>query len=155
MACKLLSLVLLSSTVHAADCAKDLHSLGKLFGEENFPAVWRETTANDGKPLVVTLSERKGQLHLEFNKTKEGLWAAGTAGLCKGKDGVEAKITKKQIKLGKAAPWILRMSMKGGATFKLSKKDAATLHIGTFGWSGDFVPEEKKNPAVSGVLMVP
>lgn len=146
----LYALLFLLSPALARDCASDLPGLAKLFKRESFPATWRETTANDGKPLVVKISERDGRLHLEFDKTKEGLWAKGTADVCAGKKSVEAAISKKQIKLGDAAPWILRMSMKGGATFTLEQPEPGKLHIGTFGWSGDFVPEENQTPASGG-----
>lgn len=139
---RLLVLFFMASSVWAKDptCVKDLAGIRMLFNDTSMPIQWDETTANDGKPLLVDIGEKDGRLFLQFIKTKEGLWAEGTAKVCKGQDGITAEITKKDIKLGEAAPWILRMSMKGGATFKLLREKADKLHISTFGWGGDFVP---------------
>jgi hypothetical protein len=51
-------------------------------GEPAFPLKWTETTMGDGKPLVVSISERQGVLALEFTKTREGLWAESTGVIC-------------------------------------------------------------------------
>lgn len=137
----LLFLMIFSSQVLAFECASDLSSFRKIMGDESFPLLWRETTADDGKPLIVKISEEKGKLFLQFVKTKEGPWAEGTSDICRDQE-IVASISKDQIRLGKAAPWILRMSMKSGAKFKLRKIKKYLLEISTFGWSGEFVPEK-------------
>lgn len=129
------------STSLASNCANDLNSFRKIMGNESFPLLWRETTADDGKPLIVKISEEKGKLFLQFVKTKEGPWAEGTADICKDKE-IVASISKDQIRLGKAAHWVLKMSMKGGAKFTLKMLSNGVLKISTFGWSGEFVPEK-------------
>ncbi len=133
---------LLSAQLHAKTCATDLKSFRSLFSDENFPLIWNETTADDGKPLVVKITEQKNQLFLQFVKTKEGLWAEGTADICKDED-IVASISKEQIKLGKAAHWVIKMSMSGGAKFKLRLIKKDVLKISTIGWSGEFSPEGK------------
>lgn len=138
---KYLFLFLVLSNLHAATCARDLSSFRKIMGNESFPLLWRETTADDGKPLIVKISEENGKLFLQFVKTKEGPWAEGTADICKDKD-IVASISKEQIRLGKAAHWVLKMSMKGGAMFTLKMIKDNVLKISTFGWSGEFVPEK-------------
>lgn len=138
---KFLILFLFISNLHAATCASDLSTFRKIMGNESFPLLWRETTADDGKPLIVKISEEKGKLFLQFVKTKEGPWAEGTADICKDKD-IVASISKEQIRLGKAAHWVLKMSMKGGAKFTLKMIKDDVLKISTFGWSGEFVPEK-------------
>ena len=135
-------LLLSFSSFAEKDCAKNFSSFKLLIKDPEFPMNWIETTANDGKPLRVDISEKADMLHLEFNKTKEGLWAAGTADICQVDGVLKASISKEQINLGDAAPWILRMSMKGGADFKLEKTKPGVLKISTFGWSGEFVPNK-------------
>jgi len=135
----ILPFLLFISLVHASTCATDISSFRKIMGNDSFPLLWRETTADDGKPLIVKISEEKGKLFLQFVKSKEGLWAEGTADICKNEE-IIASISKEQIRLGKAAHWILKMSMKGGAKFKLNMITDNVLKISTFGWSGEFVP---------------
>jgi hypothetical protein len=132
----------------AQDCAKDITALRALLKDESMPLVWVETTADDGKPLVVTISELGRKLHLDFNKTKEGLWASGGADICAVDGKVIAHITKDHIRLGKAAHWVVKMSMSGGAKFTLKYSAPDKLHISTFGWKGDFVPQKKEAPPV-------
>lgn len=138
----ILFFLLLSSQLHAANCAADLKSFRGLFGDDNFPLVWNETTADDGKPLVVKIREENSKLFLQFVKTKEGLWAEGNSDICKDEE-IIAMISKDQIKLGKAANWVLKMSMSGGAKFKLKLIKKNVLKISTTGWSGEFSPETK------------
>lgn len=133
--------LLLSSSAFAKNCANDITSFRKMFADDTFPLIWEETTADDGKPLIVTIAEKDSKIFLEFNKTKEGLWASGTADICKD-DEIVADIKKDQIKLGKAAHWVLKMSMKNGAKFTLTKLKPLVLKISTFGWKGEFVPRK-------------
>ncbi|MES2528936.1 MAG: hypothetical protein V4598_17755 [Bdellovibrionota bacterium] len=136
-------LFIFSTSLWAKTCAGDLKSFRELFDNETYPLTWEETTADDGKPLVVKITEEKGKLFLEFVKTKEGLWASGTADICKDEGEIVATISKEQIKLGKAAHWAIKMSMKNGASFKLIKLKPLILKISTFGWSGEFIPKKE------------
>ncbi len=133
----------LSTSLWAKTCASDMKSFRNLLQDDSYPLHWEETTADDGKPLVVKITEEKGKLFLEFVKTKEGLWASGTADICEDEGEIIAAISKDQIKLGKAAHWAIKMSMSNGAKFKLIKLKPLILKISTFGWSGEFIP--KKN----------
>jgi hypothetical protein len=112
---------------------KDLHSH------------WIETTADDGKPLKINMEVRGEALYFIFDKTKEGVWAEGVVDVCKEKEGLSAEIAGKDIKVGPQAPRVIRWTMGGGATFHLKLKDADHLHVSTFGWSGDFVPNNSNN----------
>ena len=138
-------IVLFSLPVFASkDCAKNFATLKTIVKDPEFSMKWVETTANDGKPLMVDISEKENELFLEFIKSKEGPWASGTADICQVENVLQASISEKQIKLGEAAPWILKMSMKSGAVFKLEKLKPGVLKISTFGWSGEFVPNSNK-----------
>lgn len=133
--------VLYSLNSTALDCAKDLSTLTALNGGKIINSKWAETTADDGKPLIIDLSPRDSQLYFIFDKSKEGIWAEGPAEICKDQENLEARISGDKIKLGKSAPMVIRLSMSSGAKFKLKFKDSEHLHVSTFGWSGDFIPK--------------
>ena len=125
--------------VAAADpqrCTRTLEGLGNLTGDSSFPLRWQETSMTDGKPLLVSITEKDGALFLEFRKTQEGLWAEGAAVICRAGAGLEARVG--QVRTGPAAHWILRQSLGRGSTFVLTRPAAAQLHIATPGWRGDF-----------------
>jgi hypothetical protein len=88
----------------------------------------------------MTVDEQNGSLFLRFEKTNVGLWASGTADICSGNGGVTASISRDQIQLGNAAPFILRLSLSGGANFSLRLMDDDSLQISTTGWHSVFVP---------------
>ena len=97
---------------------------------------------DDGKPLVVLLVERDGVLLLEFVKTGEGLWAEISADVCAAGARLEARTSKRQVRLGPAANWTLRLALANGGVFTLQRDAANQLRIGTRGWSGRFVPSD-------------
>ena len=119
------------------NCTRTLEGLAVLAGDPPFPLRLEETSMTDGKPLVVSITEKDGALFLAFNKTHEGLWAEGPAVICRTATALEARIGR--IRVGPAAHWILRQSMAGGSTFALSRRSAGQLQIATPGWKGDFV----------------
>jgi hypothetical protein len=103
-----------------------------------FPLKWHETTMDDGKPLVVSIHERGGTLHLEFIKIGEGLWAE-TAGIICAKDAdLETRFTSEQIRMGPAAGWATRAAFANGGHFTLARLGTDRLRIETTGWSGTF-----------------
>lgn len=95
---------------------------------------------SDGKPLLVRLTESGGGLHLEFLKAQEGLWAEGAARICAGGGGLEAVLAQQDIRVGPAAHWLLRQSLRHGARFVLAVLPGGELRIATRGWSGVFRP---------------
>lgn len=109
-------------------------------GEPAFPLKWTETTMGDGKPLLVSISERQGVLALEFTKTREGLWAESTGVICLSGVDLEIVFSREQIRLGPAANWLMRQSLGQGGTFRISRLGADRLRIATVGWNGHFVP---------------
>jgi hypothetical protein len=111
--------------------------LSLLAGDTTFPLRWEEISMTDGKPLIVSITQKDGLLFLEFVKTGEGLWAEGAAFICKAGAGLEARIG--QIRMGPAAHWILRRSMGQGRTFAMSRQGSEQLVIATLGWRGVFV----------------
>lgn len=69
----LLSFLLSLSTMQASamtreNCAESLNELATLVGNSQLNTKWQETTANDGKPLIITLSDLNDHLHLTIVK---------------------------------------------------------------------------------------
>lgn len=141
-------------TVRADDsCVRDQAGLRTLVQDNNFPTEWIETTADDGKPLVLKMSSREDKLYFVFDKTKEGIWAEGPIEVCKEKDKLLVKISGKDIKVGSEAPRLIRWSMSGGATFRLQLKTKELMHVSITGWSGDFIPH--KAPTTTAAITTP
>jgi hypothetical protein len=124
----------------ANECVNERAGLLKLVGNANFSTEWIETTQDDGKPLVIKMLNQKDKLYFIFDKSKEGIWAEGLIKVCKEKDKLIVKIAKEDIKVGSVAPWLIRLSMRGGAEFKLDLKEKDKMHVSITGWSGDFIP---------------
>lgn len=124
----------------ATPCATTIGELKAIADDTAFPLRWQETSMSDGKPLVVAIAERDDTLFLEFTKTREGLWAEGSAKVCGSGAVLEARLRRGGLRLGPAAHWILRHSIGPGAVFVLSRLPDGQLRIATPGWSGLFVP---------------
>jgi hypothetical protein len=144
-ACYLLPLLLsLSHTAHASSqCAATLSELKAMMGGQAFPLKWEETSMDDGKPLLVNITENQGVLNMAFTKAGEGLWAEGDGVICKTATGLETRFSGDQIHVGPAANWMLRYALKKGGKFTLTQLGADQLRIATSGWSGTFCPRIK------------
>jgi hypothetical protein len=144
-ACFLLPLLLpLSHAAHASsDCAATLSELKTMLGGQTFPLNWQETSMDDGKPLLVNITESKGALNIAFSKTSEGLWAESSGVICKTATGLETRFSGDQIHVGPAANWVLRYALKKGGKFTLTQLGSDQLRIATSGWSGTFCPRIK------------
>jgi len=124
-------------------CATTIGELRDMLSDQTFPLIWQETSMNDNKPLMLSIVEINGNLALEFNKTREGLWAKSTTIICKAGSNLEAHFTKDQIHTGPAANWILRYAFGRGGKFTLTKFGSDQLRITSNGWNGNFLPVEK------------
>jgi hypothetical protein len=140
MICVPALLAALTVPSHALECARSRAELRTVAGDASFPLRWTETSMSDGKPLVVTISEREGMLFLAFYKMHEGLWAEGMTALCGTAADMEAKFTEGRLRAGPAAHWLLKQSMQSGALFSIRRLTQRELRIATPGWSGLFVP---------------
>ena len=124
-------------------CAATISELKVMLGDQAFPLKWEETTMEDGKPLLVSIFEKKGALFLEFIKTREGLWAESVGVICKTGSDLEIRFTGEQIRMGPAANWMLRTALGNGGKFTLTRRGSEQLRIATTGWNGIFSPKEK------------
>lgn len=145
--CLLLLLPLLLSLhgpAHASEtCAATIGELKVMLGDPAFPLQWEETSMQDGKPLQVSILEKKGALFLKFIKSREGLWAESVGVICKTGADLEIRFTKQQIRMGPAANWLLRTALGNGGKFTLTRLGAEQLRIAASGWNGIFSPKEK------------
>ena len=126
-------------------CAATIGQLRAMLNDQAFPLKWEETTMDDGKPLMVSILEMDGHLFLEFVKTSEGLWAQSFGVICKAGESLETRFTGEQIRLGPGANWVLRLVLRGGGKFTLTRVDAGKLRIATSGWSGTFSPSSEQH----------
>ncbi|HVK61373.1 MAG TPA: hypothetical protein VM432_07475 [Bdellovibrionales bacterium] len=134
---------LAANTPEEVKCTKEPKTLKEVAGRDVHER-WIETTMDDGKPLKIVITSKDDQLYFIFDKSKEGIWAEGRAEVCKEKKDLVLRVSGKDIKLGKEAPFPIRISMGRGAKFKLRFDSNEKLHVSTFGWSGDFVPDQPK-----------
>ena len=135
----------------APDCVPTISELRTLLADRRDSLQWVETTMDDGKPLVVSIVERRGTLVLEFIKTNEGLWAEGTGAVCGAGANFELSFAKGQIRMGPASGWLLRSLLGQGGKFTMTRMGADQLRIATSGWSGTFVP----TPGQRGLTVTP
>ena len=119
-------------------CVRDREGFRNLLQGREFPGEWIETSANDGKPLVIRMSSTQEQLYFVFDKTREGVWAEGLISICPEKNELVVKIAAEDIKLSKSTPTLVRWAMKKGATFRLKMKSETEMQVSTSGWKGNF-----------------
>jgi hypothetical protein len=121
-------------------CVSTLADLKQMLDDPSFSLYWEETTMDDGKPLMVTISEKNAALSVAFVKRTKGLWADISGEICKTDQDMEIRFTGQQIHFGPAASWVLRYALGNGGKFTLTRIDASQLRVATTGWSGIFAP---------------
>ena len=129
---------LLSHSMDARPCAKNIHEMGLIFGDSNFPVFWKETSMDDGKPLVVSIQDKAGGIFLQFKKEKEGLWAESTGYICPVGNELHIQFTGDDIRLGPAANWLIKLAIGNGGKFIQRRVESDKLLIKTTGWQGLF-----------------
>jgi hypothetical protein len=119
-------------------CAATIRALKDLLADQSLSLTWRETTMDDGRPLVLSILEKGGSLFLAFDKTGEGLWAEGASVVCRNGADVEARFTGERFRFGPAANWAVRHTFADDGRFTLTRLGAEQLRIEAPGWSGTF-----------------
>jgi len=141
LACVVAAMLLMPHSSDATEpraCAKNIPQLNQLWGAAAFPLTWQETSMSDGKPLVVSIQEKNGKLHLQFVKAMEGLWAESTGFICPVGNELEIEFTGDDIQLGPAANWLIKLAIGNGGKFSLQRIGPQQLRIKTSGWQGLF-----------------
>ena len=141
LACVVAAMLLMPHSSGASEprpCAKNIPELNQVWGDTAFPLKWQETSMSDGKPLVVSIQEKNGKLHLQFVKALEGLWAESTGYICPVGNELEIEFTGDDIRLGPAANWLIKLAIGNGGKFSLQRIGPQQLRIKTSGWQGLF-----------------
>lgn len=128
---KLLACVFLlgGTTVAQAAC---LNSVSEI-KSNGIKSSWRETTANDGKPLTIVIAD--GSNGLVYSATKAGEpWLTGRVSVCRSGDTTE--ITLKNTKATDNVPVLARMALPSTQSAQIVD-DQIKLDGGA--WSGTFV----------------
>ena len=96
-------------------------------------ASWRETTANDGKPLTISISD--GANGLVYSAKKAGLtWLSGNVSVCSSGDTTE--ITLKDTQATNNVPALARLGLPSTQSARIVN-DQIKLEGG--GWGGTFI----------------
>lgn len=129
------------ASAHA--CATSVAELRAVLQDPFFPLAWEETETRDPRPLLVTLDDRPGGLFISF-WTSEGLLAEGPARVCRVEDRVEARFLRDGLQLGPSASLLLKTALRAGAAVSLQRTGEERMRIGSFGWTGEFVPSSPR-----------
>lgn len=127
----------------AEKCVSTLAELKFLLSGQPLALHWQETTMDDAKPLMVSISENNGALSVAFVKTTKGLWADISGKICQTDKALEIRFSADQIRFGPAASWLLRYALGNGGKFTVTRQAGQRLQVQTTGWSGIFIPAEK------------
>jgi hypothetical protein len=94
---------------------------------------WVETSANDGKPLNIYISE--GRNGFSYVAKKDGaVWLQGNMSICASSDKI--KVTLLNTKASDSVPFLARSMMSGDQTATISNNQ---FKLGGMGWNGNFV----------------
>ncbi len=117
------------TTIAQAECFRSVNEMKT----NNVKRHWQETTANDGKPLTISIADSSGGLI--FSAKKAGvLWLTGDVSACRAQGAVD--ITLKNTRTTSDVPAFTRMAMPATLSARIVS-DKIKLAGG--GWSGIFV----------------
>jgi hypothetical protein len=124
------SLILGESTLAAQ--AKCLRTVSELKAH-NVKARWHETTANDGKPMTITITDGANGLH--YSAKKDGvLWLTGHVSVCL--SGGATEITLSNTKATSEVPMLARLALPSKQSARIVNDG---IKLGGAGWGGTFV----------------
>ena len=124
-----LSLILFDCAQAQAKCFSTVHEMKA----HHVRTRWKETTENDGKPLMISIAD--GGHGLVYSAKKAGqLWLTGDVSVCR--SGEATKITLKNTRATSNVPMLARMALPSTQSASIVN-DQIKLTGG--GWSGTFV----------------
>jgi hypothetical protein len=122
-------LILSESTLAQAKCLGTVSELKA----NNVKTRWQETTANDGKPLTISITD--GANGLVYSAKKAGvLWLTGHVSICL--TGGAAEITLKNTKATSNVPMLARAALPSTQSAQIVND---RIKLGGGGWGGTFI----------------
>jgi hypothetical protein len=122
-------LILSDSTLAQAKCLRTVSELKA----HNVKARWHETTANDGKPMTITITDGTHGLH--YSAKKAGvLWLTGHVSVCL--SGGATEITLSNTKATNEVPMLARLALPSKQSARIVND---RIKLGGAGWGGTFV----------------
>lgn len=121
--------ILSGSTIAQAACLSSVSEVKA----NGIKASWQETTANDGKPMTIVISD--GANGLVYSASKAGKpWLSGAASVCRA--GNATKITLSNTKATGNVPLITRMALPSTLSANIVNDE---IKLAGGAWSGTFV----------------
>src|SRR6516164_9962855 len=118
-------LILSESTLAQAKCLRTISELKA----HNVKARWHETTANDGKPMTITITDGTHGLH--YSAKKAGvLWLTGHVSVCL--SGSATEITLSNTHATSKVPMLARLALPSTQSAQIVKQSSpSTMEIRT------------------------
>ena len=122
-------LILSDSTLAQAKCLRTVSEIKA----HNVKARWHETTANDGKPLTITITNGPHGLH--YSAKKAGvLWLTGNVSVCL--SGGATEITLSNTRATSNVPMLARLALPSTQSAQIVND---RIKLGGGGWGGTFI----------------
>jgi hypothetical protein len=122
-------LILSDSTLAEAKCLRTVSEMKA----HNVKARWRETTATDGKPLAISITD--GAHGLRYSAKKAGvLWLTGDVSVCL--SGGAKEITLKNTHATSNVPMVARLALPSTQSAQIVND---RIKLGGGGWGGTFI----------------
>jgi hypothetical protein len=122
-------LSLSNSTLAQAQC---LRTVGEIKAN-NVKARWLETTANDGKPLTISITN--GANGLLYSAKKAGaLWLTGNVSVCLSRGSTE--ITLSNTRATNKVPMLVGLALPSTQSAQIVN---GRIELGGGGWGGTFI----------------
>ena len=122
-------LILSDSTLAQAKCLRTVSEIKA----NNVKARWRETTANDGKPLTISITD--GTHGLLYSAKKAGvLWLTGNVSVCLSGDATEITLSNTQATSN--VPMLARLALPSTLSARIVND---RIRLGGAGWGGTFI----------------
>jgi hypothetical protein len=122
-------LILSESTLAQAKCFNTLSEINA----NNVSIRWHETTANDGKPLTISVAD--GANGLVYSAEKAGLlWLIGNVSVCR--SGGATEVTLKNTQATSNVPALARLALPSTQSGHIVN---GQIKLGGGGWGGTFI----------------
>jgi hypothetical protein len=122
-------LILSESTLAQAECLRTVSEIKA----NNVKARWQETTENDGKPLMISITD--GANGLVYSATKAGVpWLTGNVSVCH--SGGATEIILKNTQATSNVPVLARMAFPSTQSARIVNDQ---IKLGGGGWGGTFI----------------